>query len=400
MRDWSAYENEHARVTAEVVTPVLAEIEGMITKATAGSLDVGRRLRFETAISSAAKLATTSTRKSGRGMQDTARDVRLKAADLAKDAGAELDALVERILSETARLNLRNLDDKAFVEQRSALEGEILSTADRMERAMESIESQLAAIVWPEDDATDLVTQYDVVEALETDLEELRERAEEDLQLVQLGSAIQVINHEFDSTITSMRRSLQRLKSWSDENPEMADAYNDLRISFDHLDGYLHLFTPLNRRLYRQKVEVVGAEIFKFLADVFERRLADADVTLEATRAFEEHRAIEYPSTLYPVFVNLVDNAVWWLTDYRGKRLIELDAGPKKMIVRDSGPGVPARDRDTIFEAGFSRKPGGTGYGLFISRQVLSREGMTLELSPASPNRGAEFVIREAEEAS
>jgi signal transduction histidine kinase len=396
-RDWAAYENEHSRLTAEVVSPTLGTIEAIIGEATHDNHEVNRRLRFEAAIDSAAKESKSLTYKRGRELKELARDARHNVDQLTRKFSSEIEVLAERILSETARLNVSKLGDSEFVTERSRLEEEVLEEAERVGAVMETIAMQLSNIEYPLVDGDGSITQIDIVEALETDLEELRERAEEDLDLVQLGTAIQVINHEFDSTINSMRRSLRRIKGWADANPDLENAYKDLRVSFDHLDGYLHLFTPLNRRLHREKVEIVGSEIYQFLLNVFERRLADSGVSLVATNAFEEHRLLQYPSTIYPVFVNVVDNAIWWLSDYRGERRVELDAKSGLMIIRDDGPGIRARDRDAIFEPGFSRKPAGTGYGLFISQQVLSREGMSLELSAQKSNRGAEFVIRENE---
>ena len=91
------------------------------------------------------------------------------------------------------------------------------------------------------------MTQLDELEALETDFEEMRERAQEDLELVQLGTAMNVISHEFETTVNAMRRSLRRFEQWAKENPPLREPYRDLRASFEHLDGYLRL-TPLNRR--------------------------------------------------------------------------------------------------------------------------------------------------------
>jgi signal transduction histidine kinase len=54
---------------------------------------------------------------------------------------------------------------------------------------------------------------------------------------------------------------------------------------------------------------------------------------------------------------------------------------------------VPARDREAIFELGFTRKPGGRGLGLHISREVLDRVGYSLELDPAGPQSGATFRL-------
>jgi len=230
---------------------------------------------------------------------------------------------------------------------------------------------------------------------LETDLEALRERAEEDLALVQLGMAIEVINHEFEGSVTAMRRSLKRIKNWADANPALREPYADLRAGFEHLDGYLRLFTPFHRRLYRSPIEITGAEIEAFLRKVFERKLDATGVEMVVTPVFRKHKVTQYPSPLYPVFVTLVDNATYWLTDYRGDRRITLDVKGQGLVVRDSGPGVAARDRAAIFDFGFSRKLAGSGYGLYISRQILRRDGWDIDLSPTSPDAGAEFVISE-----
>ena len=60
-------------------------------------------------------------------------------------------------------------------------------------------------------------------------------------------------------------------------------------------------------------------------------------------------------------------------------------------MVSDSGPGVGIRDREAIFESGFSRKPGGRGMGLSIGRDGLRRVGFDLRLIDGG--KGAAFGI-------
>ena len=66
--------------------------------------------------------------------------------------------------------------------------------------------------------------------------------------------------------------------------------------------------------------------------------------------------------------------------------------------VQDSGPGVPAAERDRIFDAfqqldgSFSRRHGGTGLGLTISRDLARAMGGTLECLDA-PGGGALFRL-------
>jgi signal transduction histidine kinase len=397
-RSWLTYENERARLDEQIFRPANANIDNIISRAfNHAGVAIHRRLRFDDAINRSLVHAKDAIRAVRRELDSTARGAVTRTHDLGRDREAVVDAYVQDVLARVARLEIDGLSDEDFAMTRSSYEDAVASMERTHVTALESVISQLTSLVWPEGAGDDQVTFYDEVEALETDLDALREQTEQDLELAQLGAAIEVINHEFEGTINNMRRNLRRIKAWADANPALRGPYRDLRSSFEHLDGYLRLFTPLHRRLYRTAVEISGAEIDKYLHDVFDRKLADASVDLLATKSFLDMRVMQYPSVLYPVFVNLVDNAIYWLSEYRGERSITLDIRGGAMIVRDSGPGVSMRDEGSIFEFAFTRKPGGRGYGLYISREVLRREGWLLELSTPKPNSGAEFVIRKAE---
>ena len=55
----------------------------------------------------------------------------------------------------------------------------------------------------------------------------------------------------------------------------------------------------------------------------------------------------------------------------------------------DDGPGIPAELRGQIFEPFFTTRPGGTGLGLYIARELADANGAALELLPKGP--GAHF---------
>ena len=118
------------------------------------------------------------------------------------------------------------------------------------------------------------------------------------------------------------------------------------------------------------------------------------EVSLEVTPRFKRYKFKGYPSTFYPVFVNLVDNALYWVAQAPDPRVITIDEEAGVIRVSDSGPGVLDRDHEAIFEQGFTRKPGGRGLGLYISRDVLRRDGYDLEVAPAEPGKRGTFLIR------
>jgi signal transduction histidine kinase len=104
---------------------------------------------------------------------------------------------------------------------------------------------------------------------------------------------------------------------------------------------------------------------------------------------------------LLQALVNIVDNAIYWLSGSKQKReiVVRIEAKHHRLIVADTGPGVNPEDLDFIFEAFYSGKgDDGKGLGLYISRQVGARSGFRVDLLAASPVRnGANFVLDFAE---
>jgi signal transduction histidine kinase len=206
---------------------------------------------------------------------------------------------------------------------------------------------------------------------------------------------VSVIGHEFRNTVASMRDNLHRLKGWADVNKDLMTLWRDIRADFDHLDAYLELFTPLQQRLFRKKVQVSGASIDGYLRRLFGERFQREKIDFRVSNMFKRYSFLGYPSTFYPVFVNLVDNSLYWLKDRSNEKVIQLDLeGGSTFVVSDNGPGIPKRDREAVFERGFTRKPAGRGMGLKISRDVLAREDWELVLDDSRLGKGATFKIK------
>lgn len=260
---------------------------------------------------------------------------------------------------------------------------------DEVRGAADALTEQVVALTT--DAASSPIRQLAAVEQRAVDLED---RLFEELQLVQLGMTVEVLSHELGNTSRGIREHLGTLARWGDRNARLAAVVNDLRGDFEHLDGYLTLFTPLQRRLRRVAVVFSGAEIEGYLRRLLGRELKDADVTLKATESFEATTVEGYPSVYYPVFVNLVLNAIYWLKD-SPERTITLDANGGRLTVSDSGRGVPPHDAEKIFVQGWTRKPGGRGMGLPVSRDVMRSIGgdVVLVEKRQGSKAGATFAV-------
>ena len=396
-RRYARYEDARALIQQEILEPARQRVDALLDEAVEKhQLGVARQLRLEHAATAAIRRARDATRAAQRELNQTANATTKRAGDLGRRHHASVEDAAAEVQARLAALDVANTSDELLTAFRADLERELGERRSAADASLGSVTHQLAGLVWPENGSGPLVTMLDQVEALETDLDALSEQAEDQLELTQLGMAVEVINHEFRHTVQSIRRTLKQFKVWADANPKLRAAYEELKASFDHLDGYLTLFTPLQRRLHRTAVEMVGSEIETFLRDLFDKRLNDNQIEIQATPAFRSHRLEGFPSTIYPVFVNLVDNAIFWLTGYSGDRVITLDAGADWMAVRDTGPGLPVDLGEDIFQPRVSTKPGGSGYGLFVARQVIERDGMRLIAQGPSADAGAELRILEA----
>ncbi len=101
---------------------------------------------------------------------------------------------------------------------------------------------------------------------------------------------------------------------------------------------------------------------------------------------------------LHQVLSNLLSNAIKF-TEHGSVHLAARVAGPEiAIVVSDTGQGIAAEDRETIFErfrqldGSFTRRAGGTGLGLAISRHLVRMHGGRIEVD-SEPGRGAAFTV-------
>jgi signal transduction histidine kinase len=152
-------------------------------------------------------------------------------------------------------------------------------------------------------------------------------------------------------------------------------------------------------------------------ADRVERPPVDAAElaaqAVAAARAAHRGRAIDLeagpvlpvraaPEAVLQVLGNLLDNAAKYSPDGAPIRLEAARAGTLAVLaVEDAGPGVPAAERDRIFErftqldSGATRRAGGVGLGLYIARQLAQAQGGELLVAePSRASSGARFELR------
>ena len=118
--------------------------------------------------------------------------------------------------------------------------------------------------------------------------------------------------------------------------------------------------------------ELSGETIETFLKQHFGSYVDKKVIEIE-----NSFRKKSLPSVRTPVVLgaihNLVHNAIYWSSkgQHGDPPVIRLSANESGFIIADNRPGVAPVDQERIFDPGFSRRPYGRGFGLYISKEAL-----------------------------
>jgi len=377
--DWDSYLKNLEKLEKEVFSPLEDEVERIINELASGSVvALDRRRRIGQALADVSTTRKKEIANLSRKAKEEADQLSKKVIEQAQQRLATIDATITAIYAEFSQSETSALSDDELVALQKRFLERISETASIESEALASILHQVHSLA----EAIKNNESYeDETAALESTLKGKIEELETYSDLAQVGTAVGIVHHEMQGVINGVRKNFRRLQPWAKSNKDLNEIYSGLKSSFDHLDSYLKLFTPLSRRLNRERVEISGEHIWKYLLDIFDSRLLRHEIVLNVDNTFRCKVLLGFPSTLFPTFVNLVDNAIYWLTTKNdGGRYIYLDADDRGFIVRNTGPGISIRDAERIFEFGISNKPGGRGMGLYISRETLRKDGLDLVL--------------------
>ena len=239
----------------------------------------------------------------------------------------------------------------------------------------------------------DLLTNY-----YKNQYEEMKKKGEAMHELAQLGMAVEIIDHQFNVLYDSVARNIANIRSSSSLDTKTSEYLDSLEHSIEHLENNHRLLTPLYRANKRVLRKMSGREIFGYLEKFFGEKLRIGNESI--LRAGDEFLAFEtetYPSVFMPVFINVINNALYWLKSVEPeKREILIEKRGDEIIIQNSGKPIENHDLEKIFELFFSRRPSGRGIGLYLARMNLRSIGMDMYASndhEAKSLDGGLFVI-------
>jgi len=205
------------------------------------------------------------------------------------------------------------------------------------------------------------------------------------------------VSHELRTPLTAIRGHVEALREGVVTDEEMriasltviaAEAERLERLVGDVLDLAkldAHRFTVLREEV---EMERLIDRAYVTFSEEARRRKIDYRCSVESKPVI-----VSDGDRVLQIISNLLSNAFRWTPD-GGKIELELKAvdGTVCVAVDDSGPGIPAAERERIFRPFWSRDGGGTGLGLAIARELASALGGRIQLE-TSPEQGSRFEL-------
>jgi nitrogen fixation/metabolism regulation signal transduction histidine kinase len=211
---------------------------------------------------------------------------------------------------------------------------------------------------------------------------------------------IRVLSHEINNSLAPIKSITGSLQSLLRRDPRPTDLEDDLGRGLHVIQGRAE---ALGRFMgaYAKLARLPEPELDAVEVEPLVRRVAALEPRVDVTVVPGPPAVIQADADqLEQVLINLIRNAadaslgqdvpepgdelsvrVRWRTD--DERL--------HLLIEDHGPGVP--DTANLFVPFYTTKPGGSGIGLVLSRQIVESHGGTLELEDRKDGPGARARI-------
>ncbi|HEY6308545.1 MAG TPA: ATP-binding protein [Candidatus Angelobacter sp.] len=212
-------------------------------------------------------------------------------------------------------------------------------------------------------------------------------------RLAAVGRLAAGIAHEIRNPLASIAGSIKMLPQISPFNDEQKTLVEIITRESARLNNIITDFLAYSRE---KSYKFTRMDILPLLEDtlvLLENRLPSSQLKIVRQYGAPQAFAAVDGDRMKQVFWNLLENAVRAMNQRGTISVFVRAVGESWLIgVGDTGPGVPAKLMDKIFEPFQSHFEGGTGLGLAIVYQIVQAHGAKIWVQTATGG-GAEFVL-------
>lgn len=233
----------------------------------------------------------------------------------------------------------------------------------------------------------------------EAEIERQREALHQSEKLSALGSLLAGVAHELNNPLSVVVAQAVLMEE-TNRDPKIVKRAEDIRMAAERCARIVKTFLSMARQ---QQPELGSVDLNTLVGNALELMaysLRTAGVEVAQDLADDLPAIWGDADQLHQVVANLVVNAQQAMMDTQETRRLTVSTrsipadGMVRLLIDDTGPGVPADLRSRIFDPFYTTKPTGvgTGIGLSVCHGVVESHGGRISLVEA-PGGGARFII-------
>jgi len=213
---------------------------------------------------------------------------------------------------------------------------------------------------------------------------------------------IRVLSHEINNTLTPITTLADALIRNSKTPETMVSNREDLIEGLDIIRERSNNIMEFVKN-YKELSQIPDPDIHwlnlkKLITDMIslnQKLIDDLNIEIQGIRDIQEGLLIECDSKLIgQVLQNILANGMEAIQHLDIKEIeLKIDvknSGDLILSIIDNGPGIPANIREKLFTPFFSTKPGGSGIGLSLSRQIMHLHDGEIDIR--APKKGGTEV--------
>ncbi|MEE9230372.1 MAG: ATP-binding protein [Acidobacteriota bacterium] len=205
---------------------------------------------------------------------------------------------------------------------------------------------------------------------------------------------IRVLGHELNNSLAPIKSLAGSLESLLQRDPRPADWEEDMRRGLHVIAGRSESLSHF-MEAYARLARLPQPRIQPLDVGAWVRRVAGLETRLEVALVAGPEITIQADGDqLDQLLINLVRNAVDAALETQGQVKVgwSKNASHLDVWVEDEGPGIG--NTTNLFVPFFTTKPGGSGIGLVLSRQIAEAHGGHLTLKNRTPKAGCLASVR------
>ncbi|MCF8031131.1 MAG: PAS domain S-box protein [Desulfohalobiaceae bacterium] len=225
-------------------------------------------------------------------------------------------------------------------------------------------------------------------------IKDLQVRLREQEKLAAIGHLASGVAHEIRNPLSSIKGYAVYFQSRFAEGSSEEQAARTLIREVDRLNHVVTELLEFSRPVRIQPRPTQLGDLIRRSLGLIEQDITRNGVTTQLQLGAEGLQAYLDPDRFSQVLLNLFLNAVQAMPS-GGVLEVAVHAEQKdelRLEVRDSGPGIPEENLDTVFNPYFTSKGSGTGLGLAIARKIVEAHGGTIQAANR-PEGGAVFIL-------